>query len=135
MKIAAKDLFDKYFEIFKIDFRYFFHNFKENSPCIIYAILMNANLRDMLLKELELKEILTKLYTLTSLNIAKSLIYSKFEIFSKTDSPLYDEANSISEVTIQKLSCIFCRIQPTLPAPVPSCLCSFCTHPVATIHI
>jgi hypothetical protein len=98
MKSEAKEIFDKYFEIFKIDFRYFFNDFKEHSPLIIYAILMNKNLRDFFLEESEIKSNLAESYTLNNLKKAKSLIYSKFEIFSKKDSPEYNENSSIGEI-------------------------------------
>ena len=98
MKNAAKEIFDKYYEIFKIDFRYFFNEFKENSPLIIYAILMNPDLRDLFLKELEIKSNIANSYTLNEINAAESLIYSKFEMFSKKDTPEYDENFSINEI-------------------------------------
>lgn len=98
MKSAAKEIFDKYYEIFKIDFKYFFNDFKETSPLIVYAILMNKDLREKFLLESELNTYLTQSYTLKNLNMAKNLLYSKFETYSKKDVPEYNENNSIDDV-------------------------------------
>ncbi|HOP51153.1 MAG TPA: hypothetical protein PK887_11110 [Ignavibacteriales bacterium] len=98
MKNAAKEIFDKYYEIFQIDFRNFFNDFKETSPLIIYAILMNKDLREMFLLESELKTFLANTYTINNLNTAKNLLYSKFETYSKKDVPEYNENNSIDDV-------------------------------------
>lgn len=56
MKSAAKEIFDKYYKIFEIDACYFFRKFKDTSPLIIYAILMNRYLRDMFLKNDDILE-------------------------------------------------------------------------------
>lgn len=101
MKITAKEIFDKYFEIFQIDFKYFFNEFKESSPLIIYATLMNNNIRYLFLNEPDIQDELTESYTLNKLSQVKELIYSKFDIYSKKDIPEYDENNSIEKV--QKL--------------------------------
>lgn len=98
MKSATREIFDKYYEIFKIDFRYFFTDFIETSPLIIYAILMNKDLREMFLKESELKTFLANSYTLNNLNTTKNLLYLKFENYSKKDVPDYNENNSIDDV-------------------------------------
>lgn len=52
MKNAAKEIFDKYLELFKINFMdFFFEFYPEDSPLIIYAILMNLNLREYFLND------------------------------------------------------------------------------------
>jgi len=73
MKSTAKDIFDKYYEIFKIDFRYFFNNFKENSPLIIYAVLMNNDLRNLFLEDKYIKKELMPEFTLEKDNISLEL--------------------------------------------------------------
>lgn len=73
MKSTAKDIFDKYYEIFKIDFRYFFNNFKENSPLIIYAVLMNNDLRNIFLEDKYIKKELMPEFTLEKDNISLEL--------------------------------------------------------------
>lgn len=98
MKSTAKEIFNKYYEIFKIDFWYFFNNFKETSPLIIYAILMDKDLRKIFLEESKLKTFLANTYTLNNLNTAKKLLYSKFETYSKKDVPDYNVNNSIDDV-------------------------------------
>ncbi len=98
MKIIAKEIFDKYYEIFKIDFKYFFNDFKETSPLIIYAILMNKDLREMFLKESELKTFLANSYTLNDSSKVIKVLYSKFEIYSKKDVPDYNEHNISDDI-------------------------------------
>ena len=47
MKSAAKEIFNKYYEIFKIDQWYFFNSFEDDVPLVIYAVLMNKKLRNL----------------------------------------------------------------------------------------
>ena len=45
---------------------YLFHNFKIDAPLIIYAILMNKNLRNLFLNKASIKSELMKTFTLTT---------------------------------------------------------------------
>lgn len=58
LKAATKEIFDKYLDIFKIDYPFFFEKFNENNPLIIYAILMNKSLRNIFLKDEVIKSAL-----------------------------------------------------------------------------
>ncbi|MCF8305492.1 MAG: hypothetical protein K9I71_08625 [Ignavibacteriales bacterium] len=46
MKSAAKEIFDKYYEIFKIDFSYFFDEMKNSAPLILFAMMMQNKYRE-----------------------------------------------------------------------------------------
>jgi len=93
MKSAAKEIVDRYLGIFKIDYKYFFHDYKENYSLIIYAILMNNNLRKLFLEDNDINEYLYNFYTLTHYSKIEKLIYSSFETYNKIGA----EQNDIRE--------------------------------------
>lgn len=64
LKTATKEIFDNYLEVFKLDYRSFFHKFQEDGQLMIYAVLMNNNLRDFFLEDKSLKKILQLKYAL-----------------------------------------------------------------------
>lgn len=89
LKTAAKEIYDTYLEIFKIDYLSFFERFKEDVPLIIYAVLMNDNLRRFFLEDETIKNTLKTEYTLSK-NVVfdiKELETGKLHVFKgKTDS-------------------------------------------------
>ena len=66
LKTAAKEIFDTYLGIFKIDVVYFFEHFKENVPLIIYALLMNYYLRNYWLYNQSIRQELMNEFTLSN---------------------------------------------------------------------
>jgi len=91
LKTAAKEIFDKYLDIFRINFEFFFDRFHQNAPLIIYAILMNENLRKFFLEDEVLKDLLQKKYTLSSLSQAETTLYLFFEVFNNKEDESYDK--------------------------------------------
>ena len=56
LKETVKKIYSDYFEIFKIDFRYFYNDFSKEAPLVIFAILANKDLRNIFLSDNEIKE-------------------------------------------------------------------------------
>ncbi len=98
MKSAAKEIYDKYLGIFKIDYPFFFERFNDEVPIIIYAVLMNNNMRNFFLDNEDIKNKLQSKYTLSTLSKAKNTIYSKFEIFNNRDDENYNETQAIEKI-------------------------------------
>ncbi len=98
MKSATKEIYDKYLEIFRIDFRYFFNDFKEKSPLIVYAVLMNQDLRKFFLEDNSIKQELSNSFLLQDLKVAKTKFYSIFDDFSKKENKDYDELSAIDKI-------------------------------------
>ncbi|MBX2976244.1 MAG: hypothetical protein KF721_08920 [Ignavibacteriaceae bacterium] len=46
MKSAAREIFDKYFEIFKVNFLEFFNEMKNSAPHILFAMMMQKQYRE-----------------------------------------------------------------------------------------
>lgn len=118
MKSAAKEIFNKYYEIFKIDFRYFFNDFKETSPLIIYAVLMNNDLRNLFLEDKYIKKELMSKFTLeknksSATNGIKEDVTSISQLFqswgntSFVEKATYDEDKNEAEFSIMKEYNIF----------------------------
>jgi hypothetical protein len=59
LKQTAREIYNTYLEIFKIDYIYFFDKFVDEVPLMIFAILMNENLRNMFLENEKIKNILS----------------------------------------------------------------------------
>jgi len=78
MKNATKEVFDKYLEIFKIDYKYFFNEFKNEVPFIIYAVLMNENLRKFFLENKDIFKITKSVFINDTLAKRKRL-YNIFD--------------------------------------------------------
>jgi hypothetical protein len=98
MKTAAKEIYNKYLEIFKIDYPFFFANFKKDVPLVIYALLMNQNLRKFFLEDEAIKSTLENEFQLLNLTKAKSTLYSNFGIFKNTDEKDYNEEEAIGKI-------------------------------------
>lgn len=84
MKSAAKEIFNKYYEIFKIDQWYFFNSFEDDVPLVIYAVLMNKKLRNLFLEDEEIAKILRKKFTLKTKSEQKNL-FSSFQTSEEKD--------------------------------------------------
>lgn len=84
MKSAAKEIFNKYYEIFKIDQWYFFNSFEDDVPLVIYAVLMNKKLRYLFLEDEEIAKILRKKFTLKTKSEQKNL-FSSFQTSEEKD--------------------------------------------------
>ena len=91
MKMAANEIFDKYLEIFEIDFRYFFEFFKNDITLIIYAVLMNKNLRKYFLENEKINATLNSAFTLNTFTKAEKQLYSFFDIYNKKDDEDCDD--------------------------------------------
>ncbi len=98
MKSATKEIVDKYLEIFKIDYEYFFQQFKDDVPCIIYAILMNKNVRELFLEN---SQIYTELDKFIEDN---EKLYSSFSIFNQNKD---ENKNTIETPTISSIGNLF----------------------------
>jgi hypothetical protein len=59
MKNAAKEIFDKYLEIFKIDIQAFFTILKDKAPLMVYIILSENSLREVLLANTNINSVLS----------------------------------------------------------------------------
>ena len=96
MKSATKEVFDKYLEIFKIDYEYFFIFFEKEVPLIIYAVLMNQNLRKLFLENEEIFRITKSSFTKETLSEQKQM-YKTFEKYNEDDGA-DDITRVISEI-------------------------------------
>jgi len=94
MKTAVKKISSNFLEIFKIDYQSFFEDFRNNSPLVIYAILMNEHLRTFFLDHASIKSIIEPNFTLGSLTRMKSDYYSIFSVYNGE----MDETEAIMEI-------------------------------------
>ena len=87
MKSAAKEINDKYKEIFKIDYPFFFANFKEDVPLINLAILMNHDLRKYYLTNQNIRKELINKHVKKSFGLLKGSKYEK--IYKKNTNNIW----------------------------------------------
>lgn len=66
LKVASKEISDKYFKLFELDYETFYYSFQEKSPFVILAILMNQKLRLEFIENPDLMEDLYEDFTLNS---------------------------------------------------------------------
>ncbi len=59
LKELTKQIYDTYFEIFEIDYKYFFNEFVDSVPFVIFSILMNNDLRKIFLSDKDIYAILS----------------------------------------------------------------------------
>ena len=97
LKQATITIFLNYLEIFKIDFIYFFEFFRKDAPLIIYAILMNNNLRKFYLENDDIKSNLDS-FALYSLNEARKNLYSHFSLFDQVNDEKTNETEIIDKL-------------------------------------
>ena len=80
LKMASKEISNNYIKLFELDFENSYYFFKENAPLFIYAILMNEQLRDLLLKKGEIKIDLTKYFILDNTTKINAFLDKDFVI-------------------------------------------------------
>ncbi|MCD4819066.1 MAG: hypothetical protein K8S23_10285 [Candidatus Cloacimonetes bacterium] len=85
LKQSTKEIYKTYFEIFKIDYKYFFYNFLNSVPLMIFAVLMNKNLRKIFLIEESIRADLSNIVDLfkikeTNLNLRNVILKNKLFI-------------------------------------------------------
>ena len=66
LKVASKEISDKYQKLFELDYKDSYELYKEKSPFMIYAILMNDKLSGFFLNNEKIKESLYKNFILES---------------------------------------------------------------------
>jgi len=85
LKVASKEISDKYFKLFELDYKASYELYKEKSPFMIYAILMNDKLRSLFSDNETIKESLYKIFILDTQAKVNNLFYDTFEIFKKLE--------------------------------------------------
>jgi hypothetical protein len=85
LKVASKEISDKYLKLFELDYLKSYNLYKKESPFMIYAILMNDKLCDLFLNNDLIKENLNKYFILDTQPKVNSLFYDNFEIFKKLE--------------------------------------------------
>lgn len=86
LKVASKEISDKYLKLFELDYKDSYELYKEKSPFMIYAILMNDKLSFLFMKNNIIKEDLYGNFILSSKKEINALFYNNFKIFKKIGS-------------------------------------------------
>ena len=76
LKKATKEIAGKYLEIFKINYWDFFYEFVDDVPLVIFAILMNQELKELFLKDKKINKTINDKMVFNSPKLAG--FYSKF---------------------------------------------------------
>ena len=77
LKAAATEIFDKYLELFKINFKQFFEVFQNDNPLMVYAVLMNKDLRCFFLEDDNIKKKLKDSFALEDSRTTKEIVLGK----------------------------------------------------------
>jgi len=85
LKVASKEISDKYLKLFELDYKDSYELYKEKSPFMIYAILMNDKLSFLFMKNNIIKEDLYSHFILNTQPKVDSLFYDNFHIFKKLE--------------------------------------------------
>ena len=81
LKVASKEISDKYLKLFELDYKDSYELYKEESPFMIYAILMNDKLNYLFMQNEVIKEDLSENYILNTSDMFKNLFIN----FSKNE--------------------------------------------------
>jgi hypothetical protein len=81
LKVASKEISDKYLKLFELDYKDSYELYKEKSPFMIYAILMNDKLSFLFMKNNIIKQDLYENFIFETDN----LFYDNFKIFKKLE--------------------------------------------------
>ena len=76
LKVASKEISDKYFKLFELDYLRSYNLYKKESPFMIYAILMNNKLCDFFLYNDKINESLHKSFILDTQPKVNNLFYA-----------------------------------------------------------
>ncbi len=79
LKATTKEISENYSRLFQLDNTRFYHQFTRDAPLMIYAILMNSTLRDLLLQNEDIRKSLVKTFKITNRDEAKRLICPKLD--------------------------------------------------------
>lgn len=85
LKVASKEISDKYIKLFELDYKDSYELYKEKSPFMIYAILMNDKLSFWFLKNNIINKDLYENFILNTQSEIDNLFYNNFEIFKKLE--------------------------------------------------
>jgi len=85
LKVASKEISDKYLKLFELDYKDSYELYKEKSPLMIYAILMNDKLSFLFMKNNIIKQYLYKNFILETQPKVNNLFYDNFKIFKKLE--------------------------------------------------
>ena len=85
LKVASKEISDKYFKLFELDYKDSYELYKEKSPFMIYAILMNDKLSFLFMRNNIIKQDLYENFILNTQEEVDDLFYKNFEIFKKLE--------------------------------------------------
>jgi len=85
LKVASKEISDKYFKLFELNYKDSYELYKEKSPFMIYAILMNDKLNFLFLKNEIVKKDLYENFILNIQSQVVDFFYNNFKIFKKLD--------------------------------------------------
>ena len=85
LKEASKEISDKYFKLFELNYKDSYELYKEKSPFMIYAILMNDKLSFLFMKNNIIKQDLYNNFILNTQPKVDNLFYNNFKIFKKLE--------------------------------------------------
>jgi len=85
LKVASKEISDKYLKLFELDYKDSYDLYAEESPFMIYAILMNDKLSFLFMKDEIIKQDLYKNFILETQPKVNNLFYDNFKIFKKLE--------------------------------------------------
>jgi len=90
LKVASKEISDKYLKLFELDYKDSYELYKEKSPFMIYAILMNDKLSFLFMKNNIIKDDLYNNFILDTSKKINYLFYNNFNIFKKLEEQKND---------------------------------------------
>jgi len=96
LKVASKEISDKYLKLFELDYKDSYELYKEKSPFMIYAILMNDKLRFFFMKDNIIKEDLCKNFILNTPEKVGNLFYDNFKSWLKLEENEVDVRRKLS---------------------------------------
>lgn len=102
LKAAVKEIADKYYQLFKLNYKDFFYNYEDHVPLIIYAILMHKELRTFFLNDESINLELSNSFLLKSFSDAKSNFYSKFDSYKQENDKENSSASKLDNI-IEKI--------------------------------
>jgi hypothetical protein len=85
LKVASNEISDKYLKLFELDYKDSYALYKEKSPFMIYAILMNDKLSFLFMKNNIIIEDLYKNFILDTQPKVDNFFYDNFKIFKKLE--------------------------------------------------
>jgi len=93
LKVASKEISDKYLKLFELDYKDSYELYKEKSPLMIYAILMSLKLRLLFMQDESIKK-----------DLYKNFIFEIDNLFYKNFNKLFKEMmeNNDSESDIEE---------------------------------